>query len=365
MIDNRNSINSKYNKFGINDRSQHVLRRLIDIYLESGEPVGSRTLAKFSGLGVSAATVRNIMSDLENMGLLYSPYTSSGRLPTSSGLKLFVDALLEVKKVNNDDKNQFQQLFDDRSDLRYLLNSACQKLSGITRLAGLVVAPKIDSNIRHIEFVRIAPDQALAILVTEDGLVENRLINIPKDVSSSVLTEASNFIKVHFSGKSIEQIRNTVSAQVEQHRNELSKLTEKLINIGVGTSSGESENSEIFIVHGHSEMLEDAEIKTDLIRMREIFKLLEERKNTRKLLEQTESGKGVQVFIGAENSLFSLSGCSAIVAPITSNTSNPEHKILGAIGVVGPSHMNYGRIVPIVDFTAHIISQHLNNLNVK
>lgn len=365
MIKNKQRFDAKSNILGFNDRSQHVLRRLIDIYLESGEPVGSRTLAKLSGLGVSAATVRNIMSDLEDMGLLYSPHISSGRLPTNSGLKLFVDALLEVKKTKNDEINQIHRVFDDRGDLRYLLDKACQKLSGITRLAGLVVAPKIDSNIKHIEFVRIAPCQALAILVTEDGLVENRLVSIPKDVNPSVLIEASNFIRTHFSGKSLKQIRKTVSTQVEQHRNELSKLTNKLINIGVGSTSGDTEESEIFIIHGHSEMLEDAEVKSDLVRMREIFKLLEKRKNTRKLLEQTESGKGVQVFIGAENSLFSLSGCSAIIAPISSNITDTEHKILGAIGVVGPSHMNYGKIVPLVDFTAHIISQYLNSLKAR
>jgi heat-inducible transcriptional repressor len=339
----------------MNDRSREVFRRLVETYLETGEPVGSRTLARTVSEGVSAATIRNTMQDLEYLGLLDSPHVSAGRVPTQLGLRLFVDGILEVGDVSGTERAEIERsLGGNERDITHVLDRAGAMLSGLTHGASLVLAPKTEAPIRHIEFVSLGPDRALVVLVTADGQVENRLFTPPAGLTPSAMREAANFLNAILEGRTLGEMRTVVAAEIARRRAELDSLSRSLIETGVATWAEESEEDrDRLIVRGQSNLLDNAADAAQLERIRELFDDLERKRDLVQLLELTEGGAGVRVFIGSENKLFSLSGSSLVVSPYM----NADRRIIGAVGVIGPTRLNYGRIVPIVDYTAQLVGR--------
>ena len=340
----------------LNDRSREVFRRLVETYLATGEPVGSRTLARTLAEGVSAATIRNTMQDLEHLGLLDSPHVSAGRVPTQLGLRLFVDGILEVGDVSGPERAEIERsLGGDERDITAVLDRAGAMLSGLTHGASLVLAPKTAAPIRHIEFVSLAPERALVVLVTADGQVENRLFTPPGGLTPSAMREAANFLNAILEGRTLGEMRTVVAAEVARRRAELDALARSLIETGVATwaEDGADASRDRLIVRGQSNLLDDASDAAQLERIRELFDDLERKRDLVQLLELTEGGAGVRVFIGSENKLFSLSGSSLVVSPYM----NADRRIIGAVGVIGPTRLNYGRIVPIVDYTAQLVGR--------
>ena len=339
----------------MNDRSREVFRRLVETYLDTGEPVGSRTLARALPEGVSAATVRNVMQDLEHLGLLDSPHVSAGRIPTQLGLRLFVDGILEVGDVSGSERAEIERsLAGENRDIGGILDRAGEMLSGLTHGASLVLAPKTEAPIRHIEFVSLAPDRALVVLVTADGAVENRLFTPPMGLTPSAMQTAANFLNAILQGRTLGEMRGTVAAEIARRRAELDALSASLIEDGVAVWSQDSEGGrDRLIVRGRAHLLDGAEDAAQLERIRTLFDDLERKRDLAQLLDLTEGGDGVRVFIGSENKLFSLSGSSLVVSPYM----NADRKIIGAVGVIGPTRLNYGRIVPIVDYTAQLVGR--------
>nr|WP_321506647.1 heat-inducible transcriptional repressor HrcA [uncultured Celeribacter sp.] len=341
----------------MNDRSREVFRRVVEGYLESGGPVGSRTLTRSMSEKVSAATVRNVMQDLEYMGLLDSPHVSAGRIPTQMGLRMFVDGLLEVGTVTDDVRAKMHETVrNDTNDVGGMLDRVGATLSGLTHGASLVLAPKHEAPVKHVEFVNLAQDRALVVLVFADGHVENRIFTPPPGQTPSSLREATNFLNALAEGKTLAELRATVEREIKARRQELDSLAADLIENGSAFWEGEGSNYERLIVRGRANLLgESAEVE-ELDRIRSLFDDLEKKRDIAEFLELTEDGEGVRIFIGSENKLFSLSGSSLVVSPYM----NAERKIIGAVGVIGPTRLNYGRIVPIVDYTAQLVGRILS-----
>jgi heat-inducible transcriptional repressor len=339
----------------MNDRSREVFRRLVETYLDTGEPVGSRTLARSLPEGVSPATIRNVMQDLEHAGLLDSPHASAGRVPTHMGLRLFVDGILEVGDVSGPERAEIERsLGGDDDDLNAVLDRAGDMLSGLTHGASLVLTPKTAAPIRHLEFVSLAPDRALVVLVTADGQVENRVFAPPPGLTPAAMRAAANFLNAVLQGRTLGEIRGVVAAEIAKHRAELDAASRRLIEAGVAhwTQDGDGARDRL-IVRGRANLLEGSEDAAELERIRRLFDDLERKRDLAQLLELAEGGHGVRVFIGAENKLFSLSGSALVVSPYM----NADRKIIGAVGVIGPTRLNYGRIVPIVDYTAQLVGR--------
>jgi len=339
----------------MNDRSREVFRRLVETYLATGEPVGSRTIARHLAEGVSAATIRNVMQDLEHLGLLDSPHVSAGRVPTQMGLRLFLDGILEVGDVSGAEREEIERsLGDESSDLAGVLDRAGDMLSGLTHGASLVLAPKTTAPIRHIEFVSLAPDRALVVLVTADGRVENRVFAPPAGLTPSAMREGANFLNAVLQGRTLSEARGVVAAEIARRRSELDAAARGLVEAGVAVWSEEGDGArERLIVRGRANLLEGSGDAAALERIRQLFDDLERKRDLAQLLEAAEGGEGVRVFIGSENKLFSLSGSALVVSPYM----NADRKIIGAVGVIGPTRLNYGRIVPIVDYTAQLVGR--------
>ncbi len=337
----------------LNPRSSQILRQVIDGYLKTGEPVGSRTISRNTDLNLSPATIRNVMADLQDAGLLFSPHTSAGRVPTEAGLRLFVDGLLEVGRLSEDERNEIEaQCAAQGRSIEQTLNEASRVLSGLSNCAGLVVVPKTDSPLRHIEFVSLAPGRALVVLVTEDGGVENRIVEVPLGMPSSAMIDATNFLSARMVGKTIGEAQLQIVAELEVHRRDLDDLTRKLVEAGLATASGEGGGGAL-IVSGTERLLADVQAVEDLDRLRSLYSALETKESWIGLLDAARDGEGVQIFIGAENELFSVAGCSVVVAPYR----NSDQEIVGAVGVIGPTRINYARIIPVVDYTAQVVSR--------
>ncbi|MBO6788978.1 MAG: heat-inducible transcriptional repressor HrcA [Dinoroseobacter sp.] len=337
----------------MNDRSREVFRRVVEGYLESGDPVGSRTLTRTMSEKVSAATVRNVMQDLEYLGLLDSPHVSAGRIPTQLGLRMFVDGLLEVGDVNAEDREQIDQTANEQVEVATLLDRVGSTLSGITQGASLVLTPKHEAPIKHLEFVSLDPSRALVVLVFADGHVENRLFTPPLGQTPSSMREAANFLNTFAEGRTLSQLDQVISAEIERHRRELDALAAQLVEMGTAVWDTHSGDEERLIVRGRANLLGDSQEAVDLDRVRELFDDLERKRDIAEFLSLTEQGDGVRIFIGSENKLFSLSGSSLVVSPYM----NADRKIIGAVGVIGPTRLNYGRIVPIVDYTAQLVGR--------
>ncbi len=345
----------------LNARSKEVFRQIVDAYVATGEPVGSRTVARRLEEQLSPATIRNVMADLEDGGLLYAPHTSAGRVPTDAGLRLYVDGLLEMGNVTDEEQREIegQCLVRGRS-IEGVLSDASTALSALTRYAGIVTAPVNDRPFKHIEFVPLSPGRALVVLVGDNGLVENRVIEVPLGMSVATLVEAGNYLTARLAGRSFGEARAGILAEIEQHRSQLDVLTEKVVAAGLATWSGDPGRRDggLLIVKGHAKLLEDVTNLSDLERIRGLFEMLDARESILRLVDLTQSAKSMQIFIGAENKLFNLSGCTMIVAPYTAGADGGRGAtVLGAIGVIGPARMNYARIIPLVDYTARVVGR--------
>ncbi len=340
----------------LNERSREIFRQIVESYLATGEPVGSRNLSRLLPIALSPASIRNVMSDLEQLGLIYAPHTSAGRLPTEIGLRFFVDALMQVGDLTEQDRRSIEaQVAGTRTakSMEAVLTEASQMLSGLTRSAGVVLTAKNNVRLKHVEFVRLEPERALAVLVAEDGQVENRVLNVPPGLPTSSLTEAGNFLNSRIRGKTLAELRGEIERAVTEGQAELDQLTQKVIAAGLASwSGGESEDRQL-IVRGHANLLEDLHALGDLERVRSLFDALETKRGVIDLLGRAESAEGVRIFIGSENKLFSLSGSSTIVAPYRDS----KGRIVGVIGVIGPTRLNYARVIPMVDYTARVVGR--------
>ncbi len=340
----------------LNERSREIFRLIVEAYCETGEPVGSRTLSRQVSEKLSPATIRNVMADLEDAGLLFSPHTSAGRLPTDAGLRLFVDGILEVGNLSEDERKNIQeQCAGTSTSVDQALEDATTGLAGLTGFASLVYAPKTDSPLKHIEFVSLSPGRVLVVMVTENGLVENRIIDVPITLPPSALVEASNYLGARMVGRTLDEAHTEIVAELDAHKAQLDDLTQKVVESGLATWSGDDANPAdgTLIVRGQSKLLEDVTAIADLERIRALFDALETKNEVLRLLTLADDADGVQIFIGSDNQLFNLAGCSMIVGPYRNETNN----IVGAIGVIGPSRMNYARIIPMVDYTAKLIGR--------
>ena len=338
----------------LNQRSREVLRLVVEAYVETGEPIGSRSLSRKLDMSLSAATIRNVMAEMEESGLLYAPHTSAGRMPTDAGLQLFVDGILEVGNLAKEERQQIEvQCAASGHALNQVLEEASNLLSGLSNYAGLVVSPKREVALKHIEFVSLGPGQALVVIVSQDGMVENRIIDLPVGLPASTLIEASNFFSTHVVGRTLSEAQTVIATEIAAERAELDALTRSVVEAGLATWSDGASGDGVLIIRGQAKLLDDVKGMVDLERIRALFQKLEKQESLLRMIEATDGAEGVQIFIGAENALFALAGCSVIIAPF----SNSEEQIVGAIGVVGPARMNYARIIPMVDYTAKIINR--------
>jgi heat-inducible transcriptional repressor len=338
----------------LNERSREIFRQIVESYLATGEPMGSRQLSRLISVPLSPASVRNVMQDLEEAGLIYAPHTSAGRLPTELGLRFFVDALMQVGDLSEKDRKAIEgQVAASGRSVESLLTEASGLLSGLTHAAGVVLTAKTDVRLKHIEFVRLEPERALVVLVAEDGQVENRVVNLPLGLPSSALTEASNFLNARVRGKTIAEARSEIEAALAASRAELDQLTQKIVSAGLASWSGGDVEDRKLIVRGHANLLDDLKALADLERVRHLFDDLETKRDVADLLGRAELAEGVRIFIGSENKLFSLSGSSTVISPYRDGSG----RIVGVIGVIGPTRLNYARVIPMVDYTAKVISK--------
>jgi heat-inducible transcriptional repressor len=346
------------NASALDDRSREIFRRIVESYLETGEPLGSRNLSRLLPISLSPASVRNVMSDLEALGLIYSPHISAGRLPTQSGLRFFVDAFMQIGDLSEEERGNIERQIrpDDRDQpIESLMSEASRMLSGVSRGAGIVITSKSDPVLKHVEFIRLEPTKALAILVGEHNQVENRIIDLPAGVTSSQLTEAANFLNAHLTGQTLPELRTQLQDLKAEVQTELHALSHDLVERGLAVWSGDNQDGKPMqlIVRGRGNLLEGLAGVDDLDRLRLLFDDLEKKESLLDILDLAESGPGVRIFIGSENKLLSLSGSSLIVAPYRDG----EDRIVGAVGVIGPTRLNYSRIVPMVDYTAQLLAR--------
>ncbi|HUC48345.1 MAG TPA: heat-inducible transcriptional repressor HrcA [Xanthobacteraceae bacterium] len=340
----------------LNERSREIFRLIVESYLATGEPVGSRNLSRILPMTLSPASVRNVMSDLEQLGLVYAPHTSAGRLPTEIGLRFFVDALMQIGDLTERDRKAIEAQVaasGQSKSVEGVLTEASGLLSGLSRAAGVVLTAKANPRLKHIEFVRLEPERALVILVGEDGQVENRVLNVPIGLPTSALTEAGNFLNARIRGHTLAEVKVEVERTMKESKAELDQLTQRVVAEGLASWSGGETDERKLIVRGQAHLLEDLKALADLERVRLLFDDLETRREVIDLLGRAEQAEGVRVFIGSENKLFSLSGSSTIVAPYHDASGH----IVGVLGVIGPTRLNYARIVPMVDYTARIVSK--------
>src|SRR6516165_366036 len=340
----------------LNERSREIFRRIVESYLATGEPVGSRNLSRILPMTLSPASVRNVMSDLEQLGLVYAPHTSAGRLPTEIGLRFFVDALMQIGDLNDADRKAIEAQVaasGQAKSVEGVLTEASGLLSGLSRAAGVVLTAKSNPRLKHIEFVRLEPERAMVVLVGEDGQVENRILNIPIGLPTSALIEATNFLNTRIRGHTLAEVKVEVERTARDSKAELDALTQQVIADGLASWSGGESDERKLIVRGQAHLLDDLKALADLERVRLLFDDLETRREVIDLLGRAEQAEGVRIFIGSENKLFSLSGSSTIVAPY----HDASGRIVGVLGVIGPTRLNYARIVPMVDYTAKVVSK--------
>ncbi|MFN7055783.1 heat-inducible transcriptional repressor HrcA [Hyphomonas sp.] len=346
----------------LDQRSRDIFREIVEGYLETGEPVGSRTISK-SGIALSPASIRNVMADLTELGLLDAPHVSAGRAPTHKGLRVFVDGFLEYGEPSQADK----KYIDDRlasagTNIEAVLGEASDLLSGLAGGAGLVASPARDAPVRHVEFVPLSGGGALCVLVSEDGDVENRMLKVPDGLPSTALIEAGNYLSARVKGRTLSEAANEVREELRSRRAALDAATAALVEAGLAEWGGEAPGrGRSLIVRGRANLLEDAKAAQDLDRVRQLFNELERQQNLLDILDTTREAEGVRLFIGSENRLFPLSGSSVIVAPYIGGTKN----VIGALGVIGPTRLNYARVIPMVDYTAKVVGEILSSRRIK
>ncbi len=341
----------------LSDRSREIFMKIVESYVETGDPIGSRLLSEQLSANLSPATVRNVMADLENCGLLFAPHISAGRMPTELGLKIFVDGLLEIGNLSSEERDNLEgRLAGTGKSVEGMLEEAGSTLSGLSNCAGLVLAPTTESPLKHIEFINLSPGRALVVLVTAEGIVENRILEVPRDIPAFVFTEATNYLNARLVGHTLNEVRALIVSEIGESRVRLNKLSAKVVEEGLATWAGEKSSHTTpgtLIIRGQGNLLDDVNAIADLESIRRLFSALETDETMLRLLDLADRAEGVQIFIGADNELFDLSGCSFIVAPYHSSSS----QFIGAIGIIGPTRMNYARIIPMVDYTAKLIGK--------
>ena len=340
-------------------RSRDVFRHVVENYLQTGEPLGSRNLSRVFSESLSAATIRNVMSDLEHLGLIFAPHTSAGRLPTELGLRFFVDSFMEIGDLSSEDRRSIDaqvRASGDGRGMDSILTEASQLLSGLTQSAGLVTSAKQDLRLKHIEFVRLEPTKALTVIVGENGQVENRIIDLPTGISASSLVEASNYMNAKVAGLTLGEARTQFERLHNETRAELDSLVARMVDEGVAVWAGAQDRDPgRIIVSGHAHLLNDLKAAEDLARVQQLFDDLEAKDSLIRLLNLAEEGEGVRIFIGSESRLFSQSGSSLVVAPYRDD----NQRVIGALGIIGPTRLNYARIVPMIDYTAEVVGRML------
>lgn len=343
----------------LDTRSRDIFRLIVESYLRDGEPLGSRNLSHLLPDKLSPATVRNVMGDLEKLGLVYAPHISAGRLPTQQGLRFFVDAFLEIGDLSDEERRVIEaqvKAAGTGQSLEHMLTEASQMLSGLSHGAGLVLATKTETALKHIEFIDLEPGKALAVLVSQNGDVENRVVEMPAGVTTSQLHEASNFLNAHIRGRTLAEARSEIALLKEETQAALDTLSQDLVEKGLAVWAGtESGLPARLIVRGRANLLDNVTAQADIELLRRLFDDLETKDGLLQLLGLAEDGPGVRIFIGSENTLFSLSGSSLVVAPYR----DQEARVIGALGVIGPTRLNYARIVPMVDYTAQVVGRML------
>ena len=339
----------------LNARSREIFRRIVESYLTTGEPLGSRHLSRMLPTSLSPASVRNVMQDLEELGLIYAPHASAGRLPTQQGLRFFVDALLEFGDLGREERARIDAQVRAAAEggFEEALAETTSVLSDLTRGAGIVLTTKSDLALKHIEFLRLEPEKALAVLVAEDGSIENRVVVTPSGLPGSALTEASNYLNARIRGRTLSEVTSEIEAERRRARGELDAIAARLVDAGLASWAGASEARDQLIVRGQANLLGDVRAAEDIERIRTLFADLETKTDVIELLHRAETGDGVKIFIGSENKLFSLSGSSMIAAPLRGG----DHRIAGVLGVIGPTRLNYGRIVPMVEYAAQVLGE--------
>ncbi len=341
----------------LDSRARDIFRRIVESYLESGEPVGSRTLSQ-AGVSLSPASIRNTMQDLAQAGLLSAPHASAGRMPTHAGLRLFVDGLLEIGDLGREEQEAIEARLvgGGGGSFEGALNEASALLSGLAGGAGVVVTPVRDAGVKHVEFVALAPDQALAVMVFADGAVENRLMRLPLGLTPSALQEASNFLNARLRGRTLAEAKTEIRSELDEARSALNAMAAGLVELGLAAWSGGEADERALLVRGRANLLADADAREDLERVRSLFDDLEQKQQLIGLLDNVREAQGVRIFIGAETRLFSLSGSAVIAAPYMTG----RQKVVGAIGVIGPARLNYARVIPLVDYTARVLGRLLD-----
>ena len=340
----------------LNDRSKQIFKTVVETYLETGSPSGSETILKKGSIDISSASIRSILADLQKEGLLYAPHTSSGRLPTDKGMRLFVDGLLEFGRLSkNEQANIKQKCLSKGNSFQEVLSEASKLISGLSSYAGIVLAPKYQNNIKHIEFIRLNSTQVMSIIASINGQIENRIIEDEGKFNESILREISNFLNFKYKNQPIEEIQKNIQQDINYSKGRLETLSKNLVKKGILELTPDLKNPYIFF-HGQSSLLNDEIVSKDLDQIRKLFDDIENKTSFLDILENTNSAKGVQIFIGSQNFLFKHSGLSMVMAPY----KDKEQKIIGAIGVVGPTRLNYAKIVPLVDYTSKIVGKVLS-----
>ena len=337
----------------LTDRTKQIFKTVVESYLETGSPSGSETVLKKAGLDISSSSVRNILSNLQKEGLLFSPHTSAGRVPTEKGMRFFVDGLLEFGRISKSEKENIEQLSSSKSkSYQEVLDEASRAISGLSNYAGIVIAPKYQKNLKHLEFIRLNQTQVMSILAYENGEIENRIIEDRGRFTNSQLLQTSNYLSDKFKNKNINEIKKIIEDEITNTRSSLEQISRKLVEKGIVEIEPKINNPYIFL-HGQSKLLKDEIISKDLDEIRQLFDEIENKTTFIDILENAGKAKGVQIFIGSKNFLFKHSGLSMVMAPY----KNREQKIIGAIGVVGPTRLNYSKIVPLVDYTSKVIGK--------
>jgi len=335
----------------LNDRAREVFRQIVESYIQHGSPVGSRTLSKLTMLGLSPASIRNVMQDLEELGLLASPHSSAGRLPTELGLRLFVDGMMQTSAPTESERGAIETQVAGTASMEDILGRTTAVLSGLSMCAGIVLVPRRETLVRQVSFVPLSPVRALAILVGADGSVENRVIDLPPGLPPTALIEAANYINARLHGLSLAEAAVRLRHEIADDRAQLDALTRTLVEAGLASWSSDGAARPVLIVRGSAHLV--AGDASDLDRVRLLLDDLEGKEELVRLLDSASGGEACKIFIGAENKLFSLSGSSVIAAPYRSGTG----RVVGVVGVIGPTRLNYARVVPMVDYTAKALSR--------
>ncbi len=342
----------------LNERSRKIFRFIVDAYLETGQPVGSRTISQSSELSLSPASIRNYMSDLEAAGLLHAPHISAGRLPTEIGLRLYIDGLMEVGRLSTNERKKIEESCAATGrPMNEIMDKTTTLLSGLSSCASLVIAPTMDQNIKQVQFVPLSPGKVLCILVMENSMIENRVMDVPLTLPPHSLIAASNYLNAKLSGKRISEARTNIETEIRNNQTQLDTLTQKLVQDGLALPNTNEPQGHI-IIRGQSHLLEDMSTIEDLERARTLLSYLEEQNNMLNLLNSVGDAQGVQIFLGTENKIFDQSGWSIILSPY----KNSEEQIVGAIGVIGPTRLDYDRIIPMVDYTAQVMQKLIDKI---